>query len=558
MRTGVYWVFVQIVVLGWSGCSRESHQTDTTNVNVYDPGKADEMAVCPAAVGINSGAGSQRRCYDLQNGRFVATECCQQLCSGAEWRMQGNGTRCAWIGEPGLPGAWQAQFAPRMCCELNDRQACARSALSGSECIDPQDPQKVLPGTCCGQDEEGCHPEILWDLRSCSWNVIEAVEGDPLDGSMTIVDAVEKCFTQGNYPQVCLDELRSEYDCVFGLTYHDIFKASARIVVATKRILTEVDISTLLPVQQDQLLTAVQQAAYEDVHTVEDAISVVDQKMVYYHELWEGSNGRAYQSYEFGAGDNSYGAIFELGTLKIAARIHDGDLYDGSESSLPGCRIPYGPRWTDCQLDSDCSTGLSCVGKIEHPTKGAVGRCVDVDLGAEASQGACSAADPCALQHGLICSGLTASDTGVCRPAWMSRRFQSPSVLKIPDNDAGGLVSNSYAYGLATLNEEVVVDLEIEHPDPSQLLITLNNPTGPDGSSDSSPDSSIEVVFDGSNPQHLAELGDHDGWAQITRSGLFPDKGSVNGVWTLTVVDGDQHHLGKLHGWELLLRSSWE
>ncbi len=548
MMKATHWFSIVFMVIGWSACGGETNPADTTNEWVG--GKADGTEECPAEVGINSGAGLQRRCYDLATGRFVPTVCCQDLCTGADWRMQGNGTRCAWVEEPGLEGAQLAQFAPRMCCELNDRLACLRGVMVDSECVDPENPLKVLPGVCCGQEEAGCHPEILWYLRGCAWELIEETAEDPLSGPLTPMEAVEQCFAEGNFPQECLDELRSEYDCVFGLTYHDIFKASSRLVVAAKRILTEDDIPALLPIQQGQLLEAVQQAGYEDVYTVLDAISVVDEQTVFYHELWEGSNGRAYRSYEFGAGGNSYGAIFEFGTVNLAARIHDGDLYDGSEDSQAGCRIPLGPRWSDCQVDSDCSAGLSCVGKTEHPIKGEVGRCVDMDLGAEAGREECSAADPCPLEAGLICSGLTRSDTGFCRPAWMSRRFSSSSVVEIPDSDADGLAGEIFAYGLASVDEEVIIDLEIEHPDLSQLLITLNNPTGPDGS--------VEIVFDGSNPQHLAEFSEYYGWAHMSRPCFFSGDESVNGAWILRVIDRAQGNQGKLHGWDLLLRSNWD
>jgi len=77
-----------------------------------------------------------------------------------------------------------------------------------------------------------------------------------------------------------------------------------------------------------------------------------------------------------------------------------------------------------------------------------------------------------------------------------------------------------------------------------------STPTGPDGS--------IEVVFDGSDPQDLAGLGEHGGWVHLSLPCFFSGDESVNGAWTLRVIVRFPGQGGRLHGWELLLRSRWD
>jgi hypothetical protein len=40
------------------------------------------------------------------------------------------------------------------------------------------------------------------------------------------------------------------------------------------------------------------------------------------------ASGREFVAYEYGAGDNSYGAFFARDALEVASQIHDGDLLE--------------------------------------------------------------------------------------------------------------------------------------------------------------------------------------------------------------------------------------
>lgn len=52
-------------------------------------------------------------------------------------------------------------------------------------------------------------------------------------------------------------------------------------------------------------------------------------------ELREAAGTRRFTVYEYGVGDNSYGAFFSAGSTELVAAIHDGDLLDCRASVLP-------------------------------------------------------------------------------------------------------------------------------------------------------------------------------------------------------------------------------
>jgi hypothetical protein len=74
------------------------------------------------------------------------------------------------------------------------------------------------------------------------------------------------------------------------------------------------------------------------VSTVAGAFASVDQGEVNIVSLVHTASGRRFTAFEFGAGDNSYGAIFTDGTTQLTAAIHDGDLYR-SQRVLAGERM---------------------------------------------------------------------------------------------------------------------------------------------------------------------------------------------------------------------------
>lgn len=116
--------------------------------------------------------------------------------------------------------------------------------------------------------------------------------------------------------------------CLFGSTFSDLRNHPALAIESETWIRSVSELSD--DVERAQLVLAVQQSSHTDVTTAEQALERVDQNEVRWMELSERAGSRAFTVVEYGAGDNSYGAIFEAGTVHLVASIHDGDLLDCS------------------------------------------------------------------------------------------------------------------------------------------------------------------------------------------------------------------------------------
>ncbi len=116
--------------------------------------------------------------------------------------------------------------------------------------------------------------------------------------------------------------------CLFGNTYHEL-RESRAFQLESASVVTPATVAELSTLQQAQLLAAVQ-VAYEEASDG-SALSSVDQNEINRVLLRERASGRSFTAYEYGAGDNSYGAVFESDSTSMATQIQDGDLY--------GCRV---------------------------------------------------------------------------------------------------------------------------------------------------------------------------------------------------------------------------
>jgi hypothetical protein len=80
------------------------------------------------------------------------------------------------------------------------------------------------------------------------------------------------------------------------------------------------------PTLAKQIITACHESHYDEVKTLKDAFAAVDHSEIVVRRLQDPATGRRYVSVDFGAGENTYGAIFLEGKTRAAAAIHDGDL----------------------------------------------------------------------------------------------------------------------------------------------------------------------------------------------------------------------------------------
>ncbi|MBK8235361.1 MAG: proprotein convertase P-domain-containing protein [Deltaproteobacteria bacterium] len=334
-----------------------------------------------------------------------------------------------------------------------------------------------------------------------------------------------EAFAQEMGP-ACFDELSPfAVQCVFGDQYHDL--RSSHDVVSGPRVRLQSP-AGLSELQRAQVVEAVRSSAHTDVTDVDDAFSRADEGEINRTELWDRTSARAYVVYEFGAGDTSVGAYFPLDAAERVAVISDGEI--------ERCSAGVGSQGQDCSSNADCAEG-TCVGSSEASN---VGRCTVLSGFGEQTE--CSASAPCDLGQGLMCAGLTRGDEGLCLPAWMVGNFADGSFetsldLAIPDGDAQGLSRSLLVYGLATVDMDVEIDLQIDHANPQDLRVTLTNPAG----------NEVLVAQDQADlfRFHAAPVG-------------FSGDESVNGEWTLRVVDAVAGNTGVLGSWTLRIGSRFD
>ena len=152
----------------------------------------------------------------------------------------------------------------------------------------------------------------------------------------------------------------------------------------------------------------------------------------------------------------------------------------------------------------------------------------------------CDLDAPCAT--GLLCGGLIRSTvlldapSGLCLPLGFDGSFSGPGVA-IPA-DGSPVEVGLVAMGLATVDMDVVVWVQLDHPAPEELVIQLRNPS----------DNMVPVASLQSSPLHPGGVG-------IVPTGFSGDE-SVNGTWTLVVQDAVVNGSnGSVMSWELEIMS---
>lgn len=161
----------------------------------------------------------------------------------------------------------------------------------------------------------------IWDQAGArSFVAVEYGAGDNSYGAIFPQDAAEPvALIQDGDLNQCTVKAET---CLLGNTYSDLRTSDAFVVEA--KVLTAS--STLTTLERSQLLATVREA-YAQVQTVAEAFRTVgDGGRINQLQLTDRTTSKKLTSYEYSAGDNSYGAIFTAGTTTRAAAIHDGDL----------------------------------------------------------------------------------------------------------------------------------------------------------------------------------------------------------------------------------------
>ena len=137
----------------------------------------------------------------------------------------------------------------------------------------------------------------------------------------------------------------------------------------------------------------------------------------------------------------------------------------------------------------------------------------------------------------LLCAGLTMWVNGMCNPKWMWGTFYGETPVSIPD--ASEVTIPLVISAMASVEIDVILYVEIEHPDPSQLTLTMLNPLNEDGEL-----SQWVVVWDqepteGPNLVLHTAVGGFSGdevangeWALVVKDNVAGQTGTVKVVWT--------------------------
>jgi hypothetical protein len=115
-------------------------------------------------------------------------------------------------------------------------------------------------------------------------------------------------------------------ECLFGETFYELRQGEAEQLTLSPEEWIRADAELTDAVEREQLVLAVRQSSYDHVTTVAEALEAVDEDEVRRIWLTPEAGEPTYVVYEYGAGDNSYGAFFAAGELTVLANIHDGDI----------------------------------------------------------------------------------------------------------------------------------------------------------------------------------------------------------------------------------------
>jgi hypothetical protein len=146
----------------------------------------------------------------------------------------------------------------------------------------------------------------------------------------------------------------------------------------------------------------------------------------------------------------------------------------------------------------------------------------------------CTSHDDC--ESGL-CVGLTMGYDAWCDAATMADDFTIDEVEEIPDGDSNGLTYNLDFSLPGTVPVDVVLYIDVIHPNKADLVVTLEQPGG-----------GFEVIWDHeANPPTMVSAG----WG-IERDNM------VNGTWTIKVTDTVSGNSGEMWGMMLWISSAMD
>jgi hypothetical protein len=135
--------------------------------------------------------------------------------------------------------------------------------------------------------------------------------------------------------------------CLFGTTYGELLE-NPNLGISQRVKITPATLGQYGDRMKALIVRAVQQSSHTDVTTAEEALGRVDQDEINYNMVTDSTGRRTYIALEYGAGDNSYGAVFDYFSDELVTQIHDGDLYECNVNPQT-CLLPE--TWYEMRQD---------------------------------------------------------------------------------------------------------------------------------------------------------------------------------------------------------------
>ncbi len=111
-----------------------------------------------------------------------------------------------------------------------------------------------------------------------------------------------------------------------GMSFYELREA---VTVDSHRRFTSAD--EVSPLMAQQFIAACGTSTYDHVKTLEEAYAAVDGGEFVVRTFNDPGDGKRYVAVDYGAGDSTYGAIFEEGSARLAFAIVDGELHRAAE-----------------------------------------------------------------------------------------------------------------------------------------------------------------------------------------------------------------------------------
>ncbi len=154
-------------------------------------------------------------------------------------------------------------------------------------------------------------------------------------------------------------------DCVFGDTYASAFTSGALSTQDTL-VLSLTRPAQISTFDHDRIVRAVQQSSHTDVTTYQEALGRVDGGEINRTFFVDTAGRRMFVAYEYGAGDNSYGAFFDHASNALVASIRDGDL-EACRVAAETCHLgeTYGATRADPAFGVDTDRYITAASQLD-------------------------------------------------------------------------------------------------------------------------------------------------------------------------------------------------